>query len=144
MTTLDNLIPPASPPTPVMTEYLAAAKRGDWEAAYSYFSDDIVVRIPGRSAFAGEHHGRDAAIDYIQSIREHFTDGGIELEVIDMLFGRGRVALLVEERFHGDGPPVTIRRTNVYRVHGGQIVEVSIFEGDQYAVDALAGEVRAA
>lgn len=71
-------------------------------------------------------------------------DGGIELEVVDMLFGRERIALLVEERFHGDGLPVTIRRANVYRERGGQIVEVSIFEGDQYAVDALAGEVRAA
>jgi hypothetical protein len=47
MTTPDTFIPPAIAPAQVMTEYLAAAKTGDWEAAYSYFADDMVVRIPG-------------------------------------------------------------------------------------------------
>ena len=47
------------------------------------------------------------------------------------------MALLVRERFHGDGPLVEIRRANVYRVRGGQIVEVYIFEADQYLVDEV-------
>jgi hypothetical protein len=32
-------------------------------------------------------------------------DGGIELEVVDMLASQERVAFLVRERFSGDGPP---------------------------------------
>jgi hypothetical protein len=63
-------------PRAVMSDYLAAAKRGDWE---------------------------------------------IELELVDMLAS----------------PPVEIRRANVYRVRDGQIVEISIFEADQYMVDEL-------
>jgi hypothetical protein len=59
-----------------------------------------------------------------------------------MLVSDERVALLVRERFHGDGPPVEIRRANVYRVQGDKIVEISIFEADQYAVDELLREVR--
>jgi hypothetical protein len=48
--------------------------------------------------------------------------------------------LLVRERFHqDDGPPVVIHRANVYRVVDDAIVEIWIFEGDQYAVDALLG-----
>ena len=129
-------------PGELMNEYLAAAKRGDWDEAFGYFADDLVVQIPGRSAFAGERLGKDAAVDYIRTIREHYRDGEIELELIDMLVSDERVALLVRERFHGDGPPVEIRRTNVYRVEEGQIVEISIFEADQYAVDALMAEVR--
>ena len=54
-----------------------------------------------------------------------------------MLTSDERVALLVLERFHGDGPPVEIRRANVYRVRGNRIAEVSIFEADQYVVDEL-------
>jgi ketosteroid isomerase-like protein len=120
-----------------MTEYLAAARRDDWATAFGYFADDIVMRVPGRSALAGERRGKDAAAEYIQTVRERYRDGWIELELIDMLSGDERVALLVRERFHGDGPPVEIRRANVYRVRDDAIVEITIFEADQYAVDEL-------
>jgi len=125
-----------------MTDYLSAAKRGDWDTAFGYFAEDIALHIPGRSAFAGDPRGRDAAVGYIQAIRDHYRDGKIELELIDMLVSDERVALLVRERFHGDGPPLEIRRANVYRVHGDQIVEISIFEADQYAVDELLHDVQ--
>jgi uncharacterized protein len=124
-----------------MTDYLAAAKRDDWDTAFGYFADDIVFHIPGRSGFAGEQRGRAAAVNYIQSVRDHCRDGEIELELIDMLASDQRVALLVRERFHGDGPPVEICRANVYRVQGDRIVEISIFEADQYIVDELLHQV---
>ena len=54
-----------------------------------------------------------------------------------MLCSDERVVLLVRERFHGEGEPVEIRRANVYRVEDGKVVEVSIFEADQYVVDEL-------
>lgn len=137
MNSLETTIAPTSSATEVMTDYLAAAKRGDWDAAYGYFAEDMTVHIPGESAFAGDHCGRDAAIEYINAVRNHFMNGGIELEVVDMLAGEERVALLVAERFFGDDLPITIRRANVYRVRGGEIVEISIFEADQYVVDEL-------
>jgi uncharacterized protein len=126
----------------VMTDYIAAARRGDWETAYGYFADDIVFHIPGRSSFAGDRRGKDAAIDYIQSIRDHHRDGEIQVELVDMLTSEERVALLVRERFLGKGEPVEIRRANVYRVEDEKIVEISIFEADQYAADALMDEVE--
>ena len=48
-----------------------------------------------------------------------------------------RVALLVRERFGREDGTVEISRVNVYRVRGGRIVEISIFEGDQYEMDEL-------
>jgi ketosteroid isomerase-like protein len=129
-------------PHQLMTDYLAAAKLGDWDNASTYFAQDILVHIPGRSPLAGDRRGKDAAVGYIQAIRDHYRDGKIELELIDMLTSGERVALLVRERFHGDGPAVEIRRANVYRVQGDQIAEISIFEADQYAVDALVHEIR--
>jgi ketosteroid isomerase-like protein len=124
-------------PRELMTDYLAAAKRGDWETAFGFLADDLLIHIPGCSAFAGERHGKEAAVGYIQSVRERFRDGAIELEVIDMLCSDERVVLLVRERFHGEGAPIEIRRANVYRVEGGKVAEVSIFEADQYVVDEL-------
>ena len=120
----------------LITEYLAAARAGDWDTAFGYFGDDIVFRIPGRSRFAGERRGKDAAVEYIQSFRDHYGEGEIEVELIDMLASDDRVALLVRERFLGD-ETVEIRRANVYRVQEDAIVEITIFEGDQYTVDAL-------
>jgi hypothetical protein len=71
-------------------------------------------------------------------VRDRYGDRGISLEVIDMLVSDERVALLVRERFDdGDGPALEIQRANVYRVKDGRIVEVSIFEADQYVVDEL-------
>jgi uncharacterized protein len=124
-----------------MSEYLAAAKRGDWERAFGYFADDIVFHIPGRSRFAGDRVGKDAAVEYIQTIRDHYREGEIELELIDMLASENRVALLVRERFLGS-KTVEIRRANVYRVQNDAIVEISIFEADQYVVDELLEEME--
>jgi ketosteroid isomerase-like protein len=124
-------------PRELMTDYLAAAKRGDWDTAFGFLADDLLIHIPGRSAFAGQRFGKAAAVDYIQSIRKRYRDGAIELELIDMLCSDERVVLLVRERFHGDGEPIEIRRANVYRVQDDKVVEVSIFEADQYVVDEL-------
>jgi ketosteroid isomerase-like protein len=125
-----------------MTDYFAAVRRGDWDTAFAYFAEDIVFNIPGRSSLAGERRGKEAARDYIDTIREHYRGGEIEVELIDMLTSDERVALLVRERFTGDGDPLEIRRANVYRVQGDEIVEISIFEADQYTVDALMDEIR--
>ena len=126
-----------------MTDYLAAAKRGDWDKAFGYFAEDIVVHVTGRSEFAGDRQGKAAAVGYIQAIRDRYRHGDIELELIDMLTSELRVALLVRESFHGDGPPGgDPAGANVYRVQDDEIVEISIFEADQYAVDELLHDAR--
>ena len=124
-------------PLDVIRPYLDAARRGDWDTAFGFFADDIALHIPGRSEFAGEHQGKQVAIDYIRTARARSEGAEVELELIDMLASEERVALLVRERFHRPDGVVEIRRANVYRVAGEQIVEVWIFEADQYAVDEL-------
>jgi hypothetical protein len=67
--------------------------------------------------------------------------GGVEVELIDVLDGASdRVVLLLRETLHGARGDVVLRRANVYTVRDGAIVEIWIFEDDQYAVDALIGE----
>ena len=117
--------------------YLAAVRRGDREAAFGFFAEDVVAHVPGRSALAGELRGRDAAIAYVEAARAKSRDGEVEIELVDMLSSEERVMLLVRERFaRGDGS-VEIERANVYTVRHGAIVAVWIFEADQYAVDQL-------
>jgi ketosteroid isomerase-like protein len=120
-----------------MERYRAAVRRGDFDAAFGHFSRDVVFRIPGRSPFAGEHRGYDAAMAYIDHARELSREHEVTVEVVDALVSHERFALIVVERFARDGEIVEIPRANVYRVVGDEIVEIWIFEGDQHAVDAL-------
>jgi uncharacterized protein len=126
-------------PTDLMRRYVDAARSGDWETASGFFAEDIALHIPGRSPFAGEHRGRDVAMAYIENARALSRDHEVELELVDMLASDERIALIVRERFALDGRVVDIRRANVYRVRGEEIVEIWIFEADQYAVDELLG-----
>jgi ketosteroid isomerase-like protein len=121
----------------VMQGYIAAARAGNFEAAYAFYADDIVGHVPGRSPYAGELRGREAVIGYIEHARALSHDADVEVDVIDVLAGAERVALLVREVFHRPAGDVEIRRSNVYRVQGGRITEISVYEADQYEVDAL-------
>jgi uncharacterized protein len=129
-------------PLDLMRRYIDAARRADWETGFGFFADDIVLHVPGRSALAGEHRGRDAAMGYIRSALARSHGAEVDVELIDMLASEERVALIVRERFSREDGVVEIRRANVYRIRGDKIVEVWIFEGDQYAVDQLFADER--
>jgi hypothetical protein len=96
--------------------------------------------VPGRSALAGELRGRDAAIAYVEAARAKSRGADVEVELIDTLSSEERVTLLVRERFARDEGVVEIARTNVYTVRDGALVEVWIFEADQYTVGELMAE----
>ena len=121
----------------VMDRYVDAVRAGDWETAFGFFADDIVLRVPGRSSLAGERRGRHAARAYIDAALAKAHGQEVEVELIDRLTSEERVALIVRERFARPDRDVEIRRANVYRIAGGRIVEIWIFEADQYAVDEL-------
>jgi ketosteroid isomerase-like protein len=126
----------------LMRRYIDLARAGDWERAFRFFADDVVIHIPGRSPLAGEVRGREAVRRYIEAARALSEGHNVEVEPIDMLASEERVAVLVRERFHRPGGDVEIRRANVYRIEDEHIVEVWIFEHDQYAVDELMADMR--
>jgi uncharacterized protein len=136
---MSDTLPQEDTPLDVIGRYLDAMRSGDRETGYRLFAEDVSLHIPGRSRFAGHHRGRGAAVNYIESAVAVAHEGEVELELIDTLAGRERVVLLLHERFKLPDGIVDIRRANVYRVAGGRIVEVWIFEADQYAVDELLG-----
>jgi uncharacterized protein len=121
----------------VIGEYLAAMERGDRDAAIAFYADDVVMHVPGRSAFAGVRRGREAVLAYLRAAVE-LADRGVELKVVDVLADDAdRVALLLRERLKSSGGDVLVRRANVYTVRDGRIAEIRIFEHDQYAIDAF-------
>ena len=122
-------------PAEVMRRYLEAMQAGDRETAFGFYADDLVAHVPGRSALAGDLRGRDAFVGYVRTVVAHVDR--IEVELVEMLVGQERVALLVRERLWAAGREVDMRRANVYRVRDGRIAEIWIYEADQYEVDEL-------
>ena len=59
----------------------------------------------------------------------------MQVELEDMLAGEEHIALVLRERLARGGRELNMRRTNLYHVRDGAIVEVSIFEAHQYEVD---------
>ena len=124
-------------PLELIHRYVSAMKSGDRETGYGYFAEDIVFTVPGRSKFAGTHRGRAVARDYIETAIAHSNEGEIELELVDMLASDDRVAIIINERFVRAEGVVEIPRANVYRIEDDEIVEIRIYEGNQYGADAL-------
>ena len=132
-----NTPSPSQSSLDVMHRYVAAMRSGDRRTAYAFFAEDMVFHIPGRSRFAGTRRGREGAIDYIESAVALAHHGEVEVELVDVLAGSDRIALIVRERFRRAEGDVEIHRANVYRIRGAEIVEIRIFEANQYEADEL-------
>ena len=123
----------------VVAAYAAAWNDGDTEQAWSYFADDVVMRLPGRGALAGEHHGREAVLAAIRALLERTSNSYAEVHVIDRLVSNDRVALVLREIATRGDERLEHRRVSLYRVANGQIVDIDIYEANQYEVDAFFG-----
>jgi len=122
-------------PADVVAAYAAAWARGDPPAAWAFYADDVVMRLPGRGLLAGAHHGRDAVIAAIQALLARTTGDAVEVEVRDQLVSGERVALVLVESVARGDRRLRLERVNVYRVREGRITEIDIYEANQYEVD---------
>jgi uncharacterized protein (TIGR02246 family) len=123
----------SEPHLELMSRYAAAWGRADAEAAFEFFADDVVMTLPGRGDLAGVHRGREAVVACIRALLERTE--GVQVEVLDALSSEQHVALLLREVATRPGAEIDLRRVNLYRIRDGKIVAITIFEGDQYAVD---------
>lgn len=123
----------------VVSAYAACWERGDHEAAWSYYADEVVMRIPGRGSLAGTHEGVEAVTSCIRALRARASDGRAEVEVLAWMATGDRMAVLLREAVHRDNARLELRRVNLYRVADGKITDIDIFEANQYEVDEFFG-----
>jgi ketosteroid isomerase-like protein len=122
-------------PDAIVTEYLSAWERGDADAAYAFYADDIVMHLPGRSSVAGDHEGKAAVVGCISAMLARNDHGSTEVQLLDCVAGADRVFIMVREKATRGAKTLDITRVDTYRVVDGKIAEILVFEGDQYAVD---------
>jgi ketosteroid isomerase-like protein len=123
----------------VMTQYAAAWERGDAEAAWHFYAEDVTMTLPGRGSLAGTHRGRANVIAAIRALLARTGDLSAEVEVIDRLTSKDRVALMLREAVSRSEASLELYRVNVYRVLNGKIAQIDIYEANQYEVDEFFG-----
>lgn len=120
-----------------LTEAFAGAvSSGDAQGIRSLLGDHVIYQLPGRSAGAGLHHGREhvtaaltqpvapgALVDCVD-VTETMNDGHRGL-VIVLLHGRSQDGpFAVEVAFH-------------LQTDGESIIGITEYSGDQYLIDSL-------
>jgi ketosteroid isomerase-like protein len=97
-------------------------------------SDDIVVHVPGRSALAGDHRGRDAILAYNQRIFE-LSGGTYENEVHEILATDEHIVVLQRNRARRGQRTLDINEALVLHARDGRILEVWELYTDQNQFD---------
>lgn len=123
----------------VVAAYAAAWERGDPEAAFAFYDDEVTMLLPGRGSLAGLHEGREAVIGTIRALLDRTDNQSALVDVIDRLVSPTRIAMLVRESVRRGEETLDLYRVNVYQVRDDRISAIKIFEGNQYEVDAFFG-----
>ena len=118
-----------------MNAYAAAWAAGTPEVAWSFYADDVMMRLPGRGSLAGEHRGRAAVVEVITALLARTDGQPVSVEVLDQLTSANRVALVLREVVSRGDASLDLRRVNVYEVVDGKITRIDVFEANQYEVD---------
>jgi hypothetical protein len=85
------------------------------------------------------HTGREAVTACIRRLLGRLDGLEVEVETIEAAYGPTRAFLLVRERGQRGDAILDIRRLSAYHVRDDRIVEIEIFEANQYEVDAFFG-----
>jgi RNA 2',3'-cyclic 3'-phosphodiesterase len=99
-------------------------------------ADDVVWRVPGTSAIAGEHRGVDAVLEYLDT-RRRMTDSTFRVTVHGVAMIAGRVVQLAGGRAMRGGRELVWETVGVFRVADGRIAECWLVPFDQAAFDQI-------
>ena len=118
--------------------YVAAWMADDRERAMGYWSDDIVMRVPGAHAHAGIYRGK---VEVQRNLIDRIYEETSEAEVFGLLdrgIGSEHVFTIVHERFQkADGRVFETARIVVYKWKNKKIVEVLYVDPDHAAAEAF-------
>jgi ketosteroid isomerase-like protein len=118
----------------VMDAYARSAKGEDGLDPNRLLSQDIVLRIHGRSRWAGEHRGRDAFDEFVaMELHRNWDVDSVE----DHMASDSNGVMFFREHASYGGKEVVLRRVCVFAVSDGEITELEIYDDDQYGVDEL-------
>jgi ketosteroid isomerase-like protein len=114
-----------------------AQLRGDIEAFGGFFTDDVVVHIPGKSSLAGEYRGKDQFLE----VFGRFTQAvpGYSFEPHAYLADDEHGVSLQKSQYKGGSEPIDSNDAFVCHFRDGKISEFWLLSEKSDEVDALIG-----
>ncbi len=110
---------------------------GDIEKFFSYYTDDVIVHIAGRSRLAGDYKGlgelREGFARFIEALGDYTFENHAYLadDEHGIILQRGKAAR--------DGNTYEFDEVFVFHFRGGKISEMWYIPVDQAGLDALIG-----
>jgi hypothetical protein len=114
-------------------EFYAGGEQGP---AAEFLAEDVVWHVPGRSALAGEHRGRDEVLRYFASRRD-LARASFRITVRDVLAGEDRAVVFAHGEVRRDGRDAHWETAAIFRVVDGRIAECWALPYDQYRFDEI-------
>ena len=106
------------------------------ERLEALLAPDVVWHVPGRSAIAGEHRGREGVLRYFERRRD-VARNSFRIEPGTLLAGDELVVHFATGRAEIDGSSRRWETIGVFRIAGGRIAECRLLPFDQYAFDEI-------
>ncbi|WP_397414547.1 nuclear transport factor 2 family protein [Phenylobacterium sp.] len=118
--------------------YAMAWRDGDLATLIGLYDDAVVLHWSGGHGLAGSHVGKPAALAALAEMSRR-TNREL-VEVVDILAGETRGAIIAVERLGHGAARTEVERTLVYRVGEGRLLECWVREADPALVDRLVGD----
>ncbi len=110
-----------------------AWRAGDITRMFDAYDDDVVFHYSGETDLAGDHVGKDAAVQAMIAASTRATRTLVD--IVDVLVGERLGAIVAIERFERDGESTDVQRVLLYRVEDGRIIECWLYDTDQRQID---------
>jgi hypothetical protein len=99
-------------------------------------AEDVIWHVPGDSAIAGEHRGRDAVLRHFANRRE-LAQGTFRIDVRGVLADDERAVILAAGEVQHGGESFAWGTVGIFRLAGGEIAECWVVPYDQSAFDRI-------
>jgi len=109
---------------------------GEQEPARALLAEDVVWHVPGRSAIAGDHRGRDEVLRYFAARRD-LAHGTFRIAVRGVLADNERAVIFAGGQVQRDGNSFDWETASVFRIVDGKIAECWVLPYDQYRFDEI-------
>jgi ketosteroid isomerase-like protein len=111
---------------------------GDLAAAHDICSEDVVLRVPGRSRIAGSYKGPEGAVAFFDSLRE-LSGNTVAVSIENFATAQGKAVITQTVTARRGSRELRDHQNVLLRIESGQIAEAFVYPYDLRAHDRFWG-----
>jgi uncharacterized protein len=118
----------------ILRDLYDALAAGRLEDVLGLLSEDVNAHVPGKSLVAGEYRGKAEVAGYVGKLVE-LSGGTLRFEPHDVVAGEAHGVGLVRDLAERGDKKLALNNVHVWHFGDGNLSEIWVFPGDQYAWD---------